>query len=137
MGEKMETALADVCAKATVKSVKAVKVISARKLSRVLFSLAVAIVTVSALAAVTFAATAGTGSNSGSDGTAVANEMITQIKTWVGIIAGVVIVFGAVNAGLGVANQDDAGRNRGFMTMAGGAIMGAVVAVVGGSSGTA
>ena len=128
MGEKMETAIASACAKATVKSMKAAKKICARKLTRTLFCLAVAVSTMTVFSVIAFA--------EGEDGTAVANAMIEQIKTWVGVISGVVIVFGAVNAGLGVANQDDAGRNKGFMTMAGGAIMAAVVGLVGGSGGT-
>lgn len=131
MGEKMTTALASACATATVNAVKTVRRINARKAMRVLFATTVAMITVCAFSIVAFAAPAAGGGSSGAgDGTAVANEMITKIKEWVVIISGVVIVFGAVNAGLGVANQDDAGRNRGFMTMAGGAIMAAVVGVV-------
>lgn len=122
MGEKMTTALASACATATVGAAKAVRKIKAKKAMRVLFAAATAMVTVCVFSVVAFA--------EGGDGEAVANEMIEKIKMWVGIIAGVVIVFGAVNAGLGVANQDEAGRNRGFMTMAGGAIMEAVVQVV-------
>lgn len=130
MGEKMTTTLASACVKATVGTSKAVNKIRTKKSLRMIFSMAVAMVTVCVFAIVAFAAPAA-GSGTG-DGEKVANEMIKTIKAWVGIISGVVIVFGAVNAGLGVANQDDAGRNRGFMTIAGGAIMAAVVAVVGG-----
>lgn len=125
MGEKMTTALASACAAATVNAVKAVRSISSEKTMRHLFSAAAAMITVCVFSIAAYAETEG-----GGGGEQVANQMITQIKTWVGIIAGVVIVFGAVNAGLGVANQDDAGRNRGFMTMAGGAIMEAVVQLV-------
>lgn len=127
MEEKVTTALASACAIATVKAVKTVKKINAKKAMRTLFATTVAMITVCVFSIIAFAAEEGGG---GSGGEEVANEMITQIKTWVGIIAGVVIVFGAVNAGLGVANQDEAGRNRGFMTMAGGAIMEAVVQIV-------
>lgn len=122
MGEKMTNALAKTCAAATVNAVRNVRRINAKKAMRILFSTTIAMITVCAFSIVAFA--------EGGDGEAVADEMIGQIKTWVGIIAGVVIVFGAVNAGLGVANQDEAGRNRGFMTMAGGAIMEAVVQIV-------
>ena len=128
MGEKMTTALASACATATVGTVKAVNRIRAKKALRMTFSMAIAMVTVLAFAII--ASADGPAAGGGGNGESVANEMVTQIKTWVGIIAGVVIVFGAVNAGLGVANQDDAGRNRGFMTMAGGAIMEAVVQLV-------
>ncbi len=131
MGKKMTTALASACATATVGTVKAVNRIRAKKALRMTFSMAIAMVTVLAFATVAFAdGPAAGGTGGGGNGENVANEMVTQIKNWVGIIAGVVIVFGAVNAGLGVANQDDAGRNRGFMTMAGGAIMEAVVQLV-------
>ncbi len=119
MGKRMTTALASACAAATV---NAVKKINSKKAMRLLFSTTIAMITVCAFSIVAFA--------EGGSGESVATEMISQIKNWVGIISGVVIVFGAVNAGLGVANQDDAGRNRGFMTMAGGAIMAAVVAIV-------
>ena len=131
MGEKMTTTLASACVKATVGTSKAINKIRTKKSLRMIFSMAVAMVTVCVFAIVAFAADPAAGSGTG-DGEKVANEMIKTIKAWVGIISGVVIVFGAVNAGLGVANQDDAGRNRGFMTIAGGAIMAAVVAVVGG-----
>lgn len=122
MEEKMTTALASACATATVGAVKISRKLSTKKAVRAVFAAVLAMVTVCAFSVVAFA--------EGGDGEAVANEMITTIKNWVAIIAGVVIVFGAVNAGLGVANQDEAGRNRGFMTMAGGAIMEAVVQLV-------
>lgn len=128
MGEKVTTALAYACAAATVNAVKTAKRINAKKAMRALFAATVAMITVSVFSIVAFAASGP--SAGGNGGQQVATTMIDQIKTWVGIIAGVVIVFGAVNAGLGVANQDEAGRNRGFMTMAGGAIMEAVVQVV-------
>lgn len=129
MGEKMTNALASACAAATVNAVKTVRRINAKKAMRILFATTVAMMTVCVFSIVAFAAPTASG-GSGGNGQQVADEMITQIKTWVGIIAGVVIVFGAVSAGLGVANQDEAGRNRGFMTMAGGAIMEAVVQIV-------
>ena len=128
MEEKVTTALASACAIVTVKAVKTVKKINAKKATRILFATALAMITVCVFSIIAFAA--GEEGGGGGNGEQVANEMITQIKSWVAIIAGVVIVFGAVNAGLGVANQDEAGRNRGFMTMAGGAIMEAVVQVV-------
>ena len=129
MGEKMEYAVASAAASATIKTVKTVNWIRARKAARLIFSVALAMTVICAFTVVAFATNApSTPSNGG--GEKVAESMITEIKKWVGIIAGVVIVFGAVNAGLGVANQDEAGRNRGFMTMAGGAIMEAVVQLV-------
>ena len=129
MGEKMTNALASACAVATVNAVKTVRKINAKKAMRILFAATVALTTVCIFSVIAFAAPAAGGESNG-DGEQVAQTMIAKIKSWVGIIAGVVIVFGAVNAGLGVANQDEAGRNRGFMTMAGGAIMEAVVQVV-------
>lgn len=129
MGEKMEYAVASAAASATIKTVKTVNWIRARKAARLIFSLALAMTVICAFTVVAFATNAPSTSNDGG-GEKVAESMITEIKKWVGIIAGVVIVFGAVNAGLGVANQDEAGRNRGFMTMAGGAIMEAVVQLV-------
>lgn len=131
MGEKMEYAVASAAASATIKTVKTVNWIRARKAARLIFSVALAMTVICAFTVVAFAETnAPSTSNNGGGGEKVAESMITEIKKWVGIIAGVVIVFGAVNAGLGVANQDEAGRNRGFMTMAGGAIMEAVVQLV-------
>lgn len=129
MGEKMEYAVASAAASATIKTVKTVNWIRARKTARLIFSVALAMTVICAFTVVAFATNAPSTSNDGG-GEKVAESMITEIKKWVGIIAGVVIVFGAVNAGLGVANQDEAGRNRGFMTMAGGAIMEAVVQLV-------
>lgn len=129
MGEKMEYAVASAAASATIKTVKTVNWIRARKAARLIFSVALAMTVICAFTVVAFATNAPSTSNDGG-GEKVAESMITEIKKWVGIIAGVVIVFGAVNAGLGVANQDEAGRNRGFMTMAGGAIMEAVVQLV-------
>lgn len=130
MGEKMEYAVASAAASATIKTVKTVNWIRARKAARLIFSVALAMTVICAFTVVAFATNAPSTSNNGGGGEKVAESMITEIKKWVGIIAGVVIVFGAVNAGLGVANQDEAGRNRGFMTMAGGAIMEAVVQLV-------
>lgn len=129
MREKMEYAVASAAASATIKTVKTVNWIRARKAARLIFSVALAMTVICAFTVVAFATNAPSTSNDGG-GEKVAESMITEIKKWVGIIAGVVIVFGAVNAGLGVANQDEAGRNRGFMTMAGGAIMEAVVQLV-------
>lgn len=129
MGEKMEYAVASAAASATIKTVKTVNWIRARKAARIIFSVALAMTVICAFTVVAFATNAPSTSSDGG-GEKVAESMITEIKKWVGIIAGVVIVFGAVNAGLGVANQDEAGRNRGFMTMAGGAIMEAVVQLV-------
>ncbi|MFR0736631.1 MAG: hypothetical protein ACLSHR_06820 [Oscillospiraceae bacterium] len=129
MGEKMEYAVASAAASATIKTVKTVNWIRARKAARLIFSVALAMTVICAFTVVAFATNAPSTSSDGG-GEKVAESMITEIKKWVGIIAGVVIVFGAVNAGLGVANQDEAGRNRGFMTMAGGAIMEAVVQLV-------
>lgn len=128
MGEKMEYAVASAAASATIKTVKTVNWIRARKAARIIFSVALAMTVICAFTVVAFAETNAPSTDGG--GEKVAESMITEIKKWVGIIAGVVIVFGAVNAGLGVANQDEAGRNRGFMTMAGGAIMEAVVQLV-------
>ena len=129
MGEKMEYAVASAAASATIKTVKTVNWIRARKAARLIFSIALAMTVICAFTVVAFATNAPS-TSSGGGGEKVAESMITEIKKWVGIISGVVIVFGAVNAGLGVANQDEAGRNRGFMTMAGGAIMEAVVLLV-------
>lgn len=129
MGEKMEYAVASAAASATIKTVKTVNWIRARKAARLIFSVALAMTVICAFTVVAFATNAPSTSSDGG-GEKVAESMITEIKKWVGIIAGVVIVFGAVNAGLGVANQDEAGRNRGFMTMAGGGIMEAVVQLV-------
>ena len=129
MGEKMEYAVASAAASATIKTVKTVNWIRARKATRLIFSVALAMTVICAFTVVAFATNAPSTSSDGG-GEKVAESMITEIKKWVGIIAGVIIVFGAVNAGLGVANQDEAGRNRGFMTMAGGAIMEAVVQLV-------
>lgn len=129
MGEKMEYAVASAAASATIKTVKTVNWIRARKAARLIFSVALAMTVICAFTVVAFATNAPS-TSSGGGGEKVAESMITEIKKWVGIISGVVIVFGAVNAGLGVANQDEAGRNRGFMTMAGGAIMEAVVLLV-------
>lgn len=129
MGEKMEYAVASAAASATIKTVKTVNWIRARKATRLIFSVALAMTVICAFTVVAFATNAPS-TSSGGGGEKVAESMITEIKKWVGIISGVVIVFGAVNAGLGVANQDEAGRNRGFMTMAGGAIMEAVVLLV-------
>ena len=129
MGEKMEYAVASAAASATIKTVKTVNWIRARKAARLIFSVALAMTVICAFTVVAFATNAPS-TSSGGGGEKVAESMITEIKKWVGIISGVVIVFGAVNAGLGVANQDEAGRNRGFMAMAGGAIMEAVVLLV-------
>lgn len=129
MGEKMEYAVASAAASATIKTVKTVNWIRARKAARLIFFVALAMTVICAFTVVAFATNAPS-TSSGGGGEKVAESMITEIKKWVGIISGVVIVFGAVNAGLGVANQDEAGRNRGFMTMAGGAIMEAVVLLV-------
>ena len=129
MGEKMEYAVASAAASATIKTVKTVNWIRARKAARLIFSVALAMTVICAFTVVAFATNAPS-TSSGGGGEKVAESMITEIKKWVGIISGVIIVFGAVNAGLGVANQDEAGRNRGFMTMAGGAIMEAVVLLV-------
>lgn len=129
MGEKMEYAVVSAAASATIKTVKTVNWIRARKAARLIFSVALAMTVICAFTVVAFATNAPS-TSSGGGGEKVAESMITEIKKWVGIISGVVIVFGAVNAGLGVANQDEAGRNRGFMTMAGGAIMEAVVLLV-------
>lgn len=130
MGEKMEYAVASAAASATIKTVKTVNWIRARKAARLIFSVALAMTVICAFTVVAFAETNAPSTSSDGGGEKVAESMITEIKKWVGIIGGVVIVFGAVNAGLGVANQDEAGRNRGFMTMAGGAIMEAVVQLV-------
>ena len=61
----------------------------------------------------------------------VFKDIEDTIGKWVGRIAALVIVFGGINAGIGIANQDDAGRNRGFMTMAGGAVMLGILGVIG------
>ena len=57
-------------------------------------------------------------------------SLIAEISKWVVRISVVVIAFGGVKAGLGVANQSDNERNTGFMTIAGGAIMAAVAKIV-------
>ena len=121
MGEKMTTALASACATATVGTAKAVNKIRTKQTLRLVFSAAIAMMTVFAFSIVAYA---------DGEGEQIANEMISQVAGWVVKISIVVIAFGGVNAGMGVANQDDAGRNRGFMTIAGGAIMAAVAKIV-------
>ncbi len=114
--EKIETQLAKVCVDATVKGASAVKAISARKATRIMFSAAVAMMTVGILAVSAYADDGGV--------TDKVNDMLAEVMKWVRNIGIIVAVFGAVNFGLGIANSDDAGRNRGLMTVAGGAVVG-------------
>lgn len=115
--EKIETQLAGMCASATAKGVSAVKRISSRKATRMIFSAACAIMTVGVLTISAYA-------DGGTDVTGEVNEMLETVMKWVRNIGIIVAVFGAVNFGLGIANSDDAGRNRGLMTVAGGAVVG-------------
>lgn len=121
MGERIETALATACATATVNAANTVRKLNAKKTLRVMFSAVTAMMTVFAFAIVAYA---------DGEGEQIANDMIETVADWVQKISIVVIAFGGVNAGMGVANQDDAGRNRGFMTIAGGAVMAAVSTIV-------
>lgn len=112
--EKAETFIATQAVNATIKADRAVttaaRAICARKVTRYAFCLALAMATIGTTV---FAA----------DADAQVSSMIDTINGWVTKIGGVVIGFGAVTTGIGIANQDDAGRNRGLMTMAGGAVV--------------
>lgn len=114
--EKVETFIAQQAVNATVKADKAVttaaRAICARKVTRYAFCLALAMATIGT----TVFADEG-------DASAQVDSMIETINTWITRIGGVVIGFGAITTGIGIANQDDAGRNRGLMTMAGGAVV--------------
>lgn len=120
MREKIETQLAKVCVDATIKGASAV---SARKVTRYMFSGAVAMLTVGVLAISAYAEET-TGNVTGS-----INSMLAEVMKWVRNIGIIVAVFGAVNFGLGIANSDDAGRNKGLMTIAGGAVVGIAGAI--------
>ena len=122
--EKIEDMGTETGAKLMVKATGTVnKICGSRKLRRVLTLTLTAAVAVGCMAIAVSAAGDG-----GAD--SMFTEIETQIKEWVGRIGGLVIIFGGVTAGIGIANQDDAGRNRGLMTCAGGAILAAIVAIV-------
>lgn len=123
--EKIEAQAASVCAAATAgaltvfdKTANAVGKAMTKRWGKILVTLPLAL----SLTAITaFAET---------DAEGVVEQIVTIIKTWVPRVGALVIVFGAVNTGLGVANSDDAGRNRGLMTMAGGAIVTAIASII-------
>ena len=122
-----ETAIIEAEAKALVKTTNTVKKLSAKKWGRAVMTAAAMAMMAGAMAVTAFA----------DDGNAegVFSAIEGDIGKWVTRIGGLVVIFGGVNAGIGVANQDDSGRNRGFMTMAGGAILIAVVSALGLSTG--
>lgn len=131
--EQVEYAIADTAVKATIGTCRGLGKIAnskfmqsrfARNAGDFLFGATVAAI---AMGSTVFASSGGTSNSGGNDGEQIFGVIEGKIGTWVQRIGGLVIVFGGVNAGIGVANQDDAGRNRGFMTMAGGAILIAVV----------
>ena len=118
----VENKVLDTTALAMAKGTTAVRKISAKKWGKLVLTLGTVAIMAGAMAVTAFADDGGAGE--------IMNSIITTIKDYAGKIGVVVVVFGGVNAGLGVANQDDAGRNRGFMTMAGGAILIAVTALL-------
>ena len=122
--EKIEDMGTETGAKLMVKATGAVnKICGSRKLRKVLTLALTAALAVGCMAMVVSA--------DGGNAESMFTEIETQIKSWVGKIGGLVIIFGGITAGVGIANQDDAGRNRGLMTCAGGAILTAIVNLVG------
>lgn len=125
-----ENAVIETTARAMAQGTLAVRRLTAKRYGKIIMTVACMAVMMGAMAIV--AAAAG-GGDSSADG--IFSNIETIIKSWVGKIGGLVILFGGIGAGLGIANQDEAGRNRGFMTMAGGAVLVAIVAAVGAASG--
>lgn len=121
MGEKVTTKLASACVAATIGTANAIKKTNGKKALRLVFSMVLAVMTLCIFSLVVFAE---------GEGEKIANDMIAEISKWVVRISVVVIAFGGIKAGLGVANQSDNERNTGFMTIAGGAIMAAVAKIV-------
>lgn len=125
--EKVEYAIADTAAKATVGLGKSIgNVLRSPILNNKFVRNAGDFLTGAAIAAIAIGSTKVFAATE-QDADGVFDTIEGQIGKWVTRIGGLVIIFGGVTAGIGVANQDDAGRNRGFMTMAGGAILIAVV----------
>ena len=123
--EKIEYALADTAVKATITACRGIGKVAQNKVLRNAGDFLLG----ATIAACVVGNKAYADANSDPD--AVFKEIESTIGKWVGRIAALVIVFGGINAGIGIANQDDAGRNRGFMTMAGGAVMLGILGVIG------
>lgn len=128
--ERVEYAIAETAAKATVGVGRGLAAVSKSKVLNNRFVRSAGdFMLGAAIAAVAVGGSALAADEGGAEN--VFKEIESNIGKWVQRIAGIVIIFGGVNAGIGIANQDDAGRNRGFMTMAGGAIVFAIVSALG------
>ena len=112
--EQVEYALADTAAKATVGACRGIGKIANNRIMQKVVRGAGEFLLGAAVAAVAMGKTVYADVN----GEQAITDMIEPIYGIVTKIGGVVMVFGGITAGIGIANQDDAGRNRGSMTMA-------------------
>jgi len=125
--EKIEYALADTAVKATIGACRGIgKVANSRFMNSKVARGAGDFLLGATIAALVLCNPVYAEGGDTSGATKAMDEMVDTILSVVQKVGAVVVVFGAINAGIGIANQDDAGRNRGFMTMAGGAVVGLV-----------
>ena len=115
--ERMETALAEVSAKATVKAIDAVGYCMTTRVGKLALALplAASCMTITAHAA---------------DADEYISSIIDLLKTWIPRLGGMIIVVGGIQLGIGFKDDDSTGKTRGMQTMIGGAIVAAIGAMV-------